>query len=134
MMMAAIGNFNALRALIDSNKVDVNTKDLEGISALHYCVIGSAKLNNPNQTCMIIDYLVDHGANVNALDCNHTSPLYQAIALGQTACMDKLLEKGAHPIPPINHEETSTKLLIADPNYMGKIEDPPNQHLTLRGR
>ena len=81
------GDLQAVKAYLD--KGDINLQDEPGMTPLHHAVNGNWDGTNINT----IKYLIENGANVNAIDDTHHTPLH--------LCNNKniaafLIEKGAN--------------------------------------
>ncbi len=77
----------AAKLLIESGKVDLNTKDLEGKTPL------IVALNSGERE--IAEALIAKGADIQAKDKNDVTPLNAALRMGQTEVATALIEKGA---------------------------------------
>ncbi len=58
-----------------------------GLTVVHEAVDG----NHPN----VIQYLIGKGADVNAVNCNRSTPLHWAVGKGSIDCVRVLIECGA---------------------------------------
>ena len=82
------GDLAALRALISKN-VNVNTREVDGSSALHWAVY--------RDDLQAADLLIAAGANVRAATREETTPLAMACLHGSLPMVERLLKAGADP-------------------------------------
>jgi ankyrin repeat protein len=94
-------NAEAVRTLV--GRVDVNTRQPDGATALHWAA------HNDDQPAA--DLLIRAGANVNAANELGATPLWLAAAQGSAAMVAKLLDAGANPNVAL--EEGETPLMAA---------------------
>jgi ankyrin repeat protein len=94
-------NADAIRSLV--GRVDVNTRQPDGATALHW-----AAHNDDQPTA---DLLIRAGANVNAANELGATPLWLAASQGSAAMVAKLLDAGASPNVAL--EEGETPLMAA---------------------
>src|SRR5687768_15716838 len=81
-------NTNTVRALVQ-RKVNVNTPQVDGTTALHWAV----RLDNLEMA----DLLIRAGANVSAANREGVRPLQLAAMNGNAAMLDRLIKAGADP-------------------------------------
>lgn len=84
---ACIAGRTVIVDLALQQSVDPTLQDTYGRTALHYACIH----NHPD----LIKKLVDHGADINALDKDNFSPLLCSIITKHSQCLNLLLELGA---------------------------------------
>lgn len=70
------------------NGADIDDKDRNGNTALHYCVY--------YKNYELMKYLVDNGANVNIQDNNGNTPLMLAVKMQPKNFSDFLIDNGAN--------------------------------------
>ncbi|KAM7491814.1 hypothetical protein LguiA_034735 [Lonicera macranthoides] len=81
----SLGDVEGLRSALASG-VDMETRDSEGRTALHYaCIYGEVEWAK---------VLVEAGAKVDALDKQKNTPLHYAAGYGGKECVTLLMEKG----------------------------------------
>ncbi|CAH1798924.1 unnamed protein product [Owenia fusiformis] len=107
-------NSDVLKILIDKKEVDINAADQYGDNALIYTVrdnaINCAKL------------LLDHGANVNAVNNNgKTALMYAASVNDSVECVNLLIAHGANIDAKDN--DGTTALILAKPECMCILVD-----------
>jgi len=81
------GSIQVVKYMIESG-IDINKKYDDFQWTLLHCAAGCDWLN-------IVEYLVDNGADINALDRTSCTPLYEAAHDGQMATVKYLLDHGA---------------------------------------
>ena len=74
-----------------ADRIDTNIRDKDGSTPLHYAAI----VDSDETVLKMIDYLLAHGADVNALDNKGKNPYYYALLMKQTKTADFLKEHGA---------------------------------------
>ncbi|XP_043284975.1 myotrophin [Venturia canescens] len=82
------GDLDQVRDFVEKKNIDVNQM-IDGRMPLHY-----AADYGQNE---VVGYLLDKGAQANAMDKHSITPLLAAIWEGHTNCVKLLLENGAHP-------------------------------------
>lgn len=80
------GDIEQVKEVIEKNKIDVNAP-IDGRAPIHYAADYGQK--------EVIQYLIQKGANVNAIDKHGISVLLAAIWEGHTECVKLILESGA---------------------------------------
>jgi ankyrin repeat protein len=88
-------NYENVEVLLSHPDVDVNVRDDEGETPLHWLFWW------PNAPDNILKLLLDNGANVNEQDSFSQAPLYETCLSGNVTAARRLLEKGA----AVNDEE-----------------------------
>lgn len=84
---AHYGSIGGMRFLLKKGDVNLNAKDENNLSALHWCV----KKNNEDLVLM----LLAAGANPNILDSKKDTPLHYAAQLGLIKIQRLLIKHGA---------------------------------------
>jgi ankyrin repeat protein len=108
-MLAAAGDVRLVQAVKAGNKaaitsllqqrIDVNSSEADGTTALHYAV--------QNDDAALVDRLIAAGANAKASTRYHITPLYLACVNGNAAIIERLLKAGADPNAVTNEGETA---------------------------
>jgi ankyrin repeat protein len=80
------GDLDQVKEHFSNNKTDVNSS-IEGRPLIHYAADYGQR--------DIIQFLIDNGANVNAVDKHGISALLAAIWEGHTECVRLMLQRGA---------------------------------------
>lgn len=88
------GSYDVVKALLERG-ADPKTRDSGHFTALHF-----ATKNNNEQTGMLLNCLLNHGADLNALTLLNRSPLQCAVICGNLSAVSTLLEHGADPDIP----------------------------------
>ncbi len=92
LMCAAFGkNKRIIKDLIESG-VDVNAKDFNGDTPLHY-LFHPQQIKKPEIS--LIDLFLKNGANINLTNDEGTSPLLNAVAYGDVSFIKYMKQKGA---------------------------------------
>ena len=81
-IVSNIGNLKCVTLLVEHG-VDINTTDIDGRTALFYCVI-NGKVN-------VLSYLLVHSANINARDIKEWTAIQLVYLYGRTDCVKKLI-------------------------------------------
>lgn len=82
------GRYEECRQYLEANLFDVNQRDSENVTLLHWAAIN----NQPN----IVDYFLSKGADVNAIAGDlRSTPLQWATRQGHLAMVVQLLKRGA---------------------------------------
>jgi len=81
------GDLELVKTCIEDG-VDINTRNEEGLTALHTC--------SCNGHAAIAKYLVEHNANINAVDDDSWTPLHGAACFGEIAVTRYLVVHGAN--------------------------------------
>uniref|UniRef100_U5EYL7 Putative myotrophin n=1 Tax=Corethrella appendiculata TaxID=1370023 RepID=U5EYL7_9DIPT len=80
------GDLEQVKDFVEHKKIDIN-QEYDGRSLLHYAAdFGQSE---------VVEYLIKHGADVNALDKHGISSILAAIWEGHTQCVKLLIEGGA---------------------------------------
>ncbi|KAK9909900.1 hypothetical protein WJX75_009203 [Coccomyxa subellipsoidea] len=109
------GDLEAVQDFLAIGK-DVNERDGDGRSALHYAVAYSH--------ADIVDELVSSGADVEAQDTKKNTPLHYAAGYGRSALVRQLLEAGAHAAAENASGQSALDLVTAEPrNPINKDAD-----------
>lgn len=100
---AAYGQFETVKYLVETLKVDVNLQDKYNRNAFLYSV--------RNGHLQIATFLINHGAHYNYPDSSQNYPIHYACAYGFSDCVKLLISVGA----PVNvfNEWKYTPLMIA---------------------
>jgi ankyrin repeat protein len=84
---ARAGEMDRVQALLDANPEFLNVRDGEGMTPLHHAVLGS----HPE----LVEFLLDRGADISAVDAWNQTPLHHAAYEGDAALVALLLARGA---------------------------------------
>ncbi|GKV23805.1 hypothetical protein SLEP1_g33498 [Rubroshorea leprosula] len=84
---SAYGDLDKVRKLVEEDGISLLIPDLNGYYALQW-----AALNNYPE---IVQYIIEHGGNVNSVDNNKQTALHWAAVRGPIAVSDLLLQNGA---------------------------------------
>lgn len=107
-------NLSLLKDWVSFNSLDINTKDNDGLSPLHYAV----HLEN----LQIVKYLLSQGADVNYSDKYYYCPLHDAIIQGHIQIVKCLLEYGADVNARTNGEDVFPILYATECNELEIIK------------
>jgi ankyrin repeat protein len=108
-LLAAAGDVRLVQAVKSNNKtavtsllqqrIDVNSAEPDGTTALHYAV--------QNDDAALVDRLIRAGADVKVSNRYHITPLYLACVNGNATIIERLLKAGADPNGAANEGETA---------------------------
>lgn len=84
---ASQGNNTQVKKILKKG-LDVNSKDCEGNTALHFAAL--------NGECKVINTLLNLGANINEQNNAHQTPLMLAVIQTRRCAIKNLLERGAN--------------------------------------
>jgi ankyrin repeat protein len=103
------------RALV-AGGADVGTRNRRGAQPLHYAADGGpgAANWNPDAQAATIAYLIEAGADPNAVDSSGVAPLHRGVRTRCAAAVSALLDAGADPRRP--NRNGSTPLQLATQN------------------
>ena len=79
-------NTELIKFLVEQVKLDVNARNLENQTALHLATYYGNML--------VVEYLIENGAQVDARDKNNALPLHIASAYGHVSLLELFLSKG----------------------------------------
>jgi ankyrin repeat protein len=91
---AARGDTNVAKLLI-THKADVNAKDNNGMTPLHYAVFLAPYMSNNSGNKAVAELLLTHNADVNATNNFGATPLYFAAVAGDKDMVELLLANKA---------------------------------------
>ncbi|KAL2316318.1 Palmitoyltransferase akr1 [Schizosaccharomyces pombe] len=90
-LAASQGELDTVKNLISSEKIDVNATDEGGATALHWAAL--------NQQIPICKFLLEHGADVNAIGGDlQAAPIHWAAKRGSVKTVHYLVQHGADPL------------------------------------
>jgi ankyrin repeat protein len=115
---ARLGFFEELQAFVEADAEAVNVRAGDGQQPLHEA-----------RTVAIADYLLDHGAQIDARCIDHHSTPAQYALVDRPDVARRLLERGATPdifmAARLGGASLATRLIDADPACLGaRINDP----------
>ncbi|MFD3399237.1 ankyrin repeat domain-containing protein [Kribbella sp. NPDC058693] len=114
---------------------DINARNRRGAQPLHAATIGapgSTNWNPPAQQA-VIAYLIEAGADPNAVALGGVTPLHRAVRNRCSAAVDQLLRSGANPHLANNHGSTPADLahLTTGRGGTGSAEAKAEQQLII---
>ena len=103
-----------LAKVVIDNGANIDDKDRNGNTALHYCVY--------YKNYELMKYLVDNGANVNIHDNNGNTPLMLAFKQGYKTFSDFLIDNGTdkNTMDSLEKQIEKTKQIFKDGEFEGK--------------
>ncbi|HEV2987911.1 MAG TPA: ankyrin repeat domain-containing protein [Candidatus Angelobacter sp.] len=113
---AAAGYRKEIGQALISNGADISARNRRGASPLHYASDGGPgvrKWDSEAQARMIV-FLIEQGANPNALDKSGIAPLHRAVRQRSLSAVDALLRNGA--AVRLKNKSGSTPLHLAVQN------------------
>jgi len=88
-------HYDSVKLLLEYN-ADVTVGDMNGKIALHYALeSASYHSSDSDKTAVLVQLLLDRGANINATSTNGESPFYIVCSKGLASVAKKMLERGA---------------------------------------
>lgn len=128
---AGCGHAEVVHALLDIGHADPNASDCFGRTALH----------GPAQTTdvRVHRYLLDYGANVNAIGNDQKTALHEACNMGRIENVKLLLERDGVLVNELDNDQFPPlyKALCssdAHPDYLGKCVEPKVLDVLLKRR
>jgi hypothetical protein len=114
--VAAAAHQRQLAESLVTRGADVRARNRRGAEPLHYAADGSPGSNRWDRTaqCDVIAYLVEVGADPDALDNSGVGPLHRAVRTRSSDAVGALIEEGANPRLP--NKSGSTPLHLAVQN------------------
>ncbi len=114
--VAAAAHQRELAEALVTRGADVRARNRRGAEPLHYAADGSPGSNqwDPPAQCQVIVYLVEAGADPDALDNSGVGPLHRAVRTRSSDAVGALIEHGANPRLP--NKSGSTPLHLAVQN------------------
>src|SRR5215510_7918262 len=117
MLLAAVGLVDAVKSgdrsaalALLQQKVNVNTPEADGTTALHWAV--------QRDDVDLVERLIKAGANVNAKNDYGSTPMSEAALNGNAAVIDRLLKAGADVESP-NADGQTALMIVARSNNVG---------------
>ena len=80
-------NYHAFKTIFEQFKLDSELKDINGNSLLNLAV--------QSNSFLIVNYLLNIGADVNSQNLNYNSPLHYALSFHNFDIADMLINRGA---------------------------------------
>ena len=108
---AGQGDLDQVQTLLVSSGTDVNARDLQGRTPLHWAASGCVwqilnesaqgyQCNGSPTQVEVVNLLIRAGRDVNAVDTDESeTPLHWAVELGSPETVQALLTSGANPNP-----------------------------------
>lgn len=90
-LAALHGRLNCLAFLIETIRIDMNAASATGWRPIHLCI--SKETGSRSFQCL--QYLVEHGAQINIKNDDQLTPLHQASSEGHVQCLEFLLSHDA---------------------------------------
>jgi ankyrin repeat protein len=110
--VAAASYQPALGRALTKGGADVSARNRRGAQPLHYAADGSPGSAhwNPDAQAATVAYLIEAGADPNAIDGNGVTPLHRAVRTRCAAAVSALLDGGADPHHQNSHGSTPMTL------------------------
>jgi len=114
--VAAAAHHPRLAEALVAQGAAVRARNRRGAEPLHYAADGSpgADYLESNAQCEVISYLIDAGADPDAIDKSGVAPLHRAVRTRSSAAVSALIDKGADPL--LMNKSGSTPLHLAVQN------------------
>jgi Ankyrin repeats (3 copies)/Ankyrin repeat len=113
---AAAAHHRGLAESLVAQGAPVRARNRRGAEPLHYAADGgpAADYWDPTAQSEVISYLIDAGADPNAIDKSGVAPLHRAVRSRSSGAVSALIDKGADPL--LMNKSGSTPLHLAVQN------------------
>ena len=118
---ASSGNLEVVRILFEYNPADINARDDDGETPLHWASNGRNFKGGS-----VLRFLLDHGADINVQGSNGWTPLHEASLYGALEVVRLLLEHGADV--EVNKDGGMTALQVAVSRGHDKVAELLREH------
>jgi hypothetical protein len=114
--VAAAAHHRVLAETLVARGADVRAGNRRGAEPLHYAADGhpGADFVDSNAQSEMISYLIDAGADPDAIDKSGVAPLHRAVRTRSSAAVSALIDRGADPL--LMNKSGSTPLHLAVQN------------------
>lgn len=75
--------------------LDINARQDDNRTSLHNFVIQMIDKSEDEAVLQIVNFMIDHGADISAQDCDGETPLHLVAKWGRTSMLEVLLLRGA---------------------------------------
>jgi ankyrin repeat protein len=130
--VAAAAHHRGLAESLVAKSAAVRARNRRGAEPLHYAADGGpdAGYRDSNAQRDLISYLIDAGAEPNALDKSGVAPLHRAVRARSSSAVSTLIDSGADPL--LMNKSGSTPLHLAVQNTgksnSGSVAAKEEQH------
>jgi ankyrin repeat protein len=114
--VAAAAHHRGLAEMLVAHGAAVRARNRRGAEPLHYAADGhpGADFFDSNAQREMISYLIDAGADPDAIDKSGVAPLHRAVRTRSSAAVSALIDRGADPL--LMNKSGSTPLHLAVQN------------------
>jgi ankyrin repeat protein len=112
--VAAAAYAKPIAVSLGKHGANVSARNRRGAEPLHYAADGAPGNDfwNPSAQASVIAYLIERGADPNALDNSGVAPLHRAVRTRSAAAVRALLEHGANVRAPNKRGSTPLHLAV----------------------
>jgi len=112
--VATAAHHRGLAELLVARGASVRARNRRGAEPLHYAADGSPGTGywDPGEQREVITYLIDAGADPNAIDKSGVAPLHRAVRSRSSGAVSALIDKGADPLLMNNTGSTPLHLAV----------------------
>ena len=127
--VAAAAHHRGLAETLVAQGAAVRARNRRGAEPLHYAADGhpGADFMDPDAQREVICYLIDAGADPDAIDNSGVAPLHRAVRTRSSAAVSALIERGADPLLVNKSGSTPLHLAVQNTGKSNSGSEPAKQ-------